>query len=211
MMLKTSLKALAAMSALAVALAGPAAAESLTEKVPSGTYEIDKTHGYITFSYNHLGFSKPVVAFDDFEATLTLDADAPTSSSVDVKIDAASIDSGVDIWNEHLNSADWFDTAENPEITFVSTGLTQADDATGTLTGDLTIKGVTKPVTLDVTLLGAGNHPLNQKPTVGIDATTTVLRSEFGMGAYVPAVSDEITITISGEFNRVEEEAPSGS
>lgn len=190
--------------AASLAFAGTAAADghALSEKVPSGTYAVDKTHAYITFSYNHLGFSKPVVTFDDFEASLTLDADAPENSSVNVTIDATSIDSGVDVFDGHLNSENWLDTANNPEITFVSTSLTQSDETTGTLTGDLTIKGITKPVTLDVTLLGAGTHPLNQKPTVGIEATGTVLRSDFDVAGFVPAVSDEVEITITGEFQQ---------
>jgi len=210
----TSLRASAKASLLAASLAFAGAAfadgHALSEKVSSGDYVMDVTHGYVTFSYNHLGFSNPQLRFRTVDATLDLNAEDPAASTVNVKIAADSIDTGVDIFDEHMNSADWLDTATHPEITFVSTALEQSDSGTGTLTGDLTIKGVTKPVTLDVTLIGAGPHPLNQKETVGVEATGTVLRSDFDLGAYAPAVSDEVKILISGEFNKVEVE-PQGS
>lgn len=206
------MKRLLTTAALATSMAfagiGIASADGhqLSEKVSAGTYKMDVTHGYVTFTYSHFGLSNPQVSFKTVDANITLDAEDPTASAVNVTIAAASIDSDVDVFNEHLNSDNWFNTAEHPEITFVSTALTQADGTTGTLTGDLTIKGITKPVTLDVTLLGAMEHPLSKKDTLGIQATGTVLRSDFDLGAYAPAVSDEVTITISGEFNKVDEE-----
>ncbi len=192
-----------------LALAGTAAADdhSLSETVPSGTYKMDVTHGYVTFTYSHFGLSNPQVSFKTVDASLTLDADNAAASAVNVTIAANSVDSDVPIFNEHLNSGNWLDTEAHPEITFVSTALTQNADNPdkGTLTGDLTIKGITKPVTLDVKLLGAvSEHPINKVPTIGISATGTVLRSDFGLGAYAPAVSDEVVITISGEFNKTE-------
>ena len=202
------MKRLLASVALAATFAlAPASAESLADQVSAGTYKMDVTHGYVTFTYSHFGLSNPQVSFKTVDANITLDAEDPTASAVNVTIAADSIDSDVPVFNEHLNSDNWFNTAEHPEITFVSTELTQADGTTGTLTGDLTIKGITKPVTLDVTLLGAMEHPLSKKDTLGIQATGTVLRSDFDLGAYAPAVSDEVEITISGEFNKVEEEA----
>lgn len=196
-------------ASVAFAGIGIAAADGhlLSEKVDAGTYQMDVTHGYVTFSYSHFGLSNPQISFKTVDAQITLDADDPTASQVNVTIAADSIDSDVPVFNEHLNSDNWFNTAEHPEITFVSTGLTQSEDDhdAGTLTGDLTIKGITKPVTLDVTLLGAMEHPLSKKDTLGIQATGSVLRSDFDLGAYAPAVSDEIAITISGEFNKVDE------
>ena len=202
------MKRILASAALAASLlVGAACADEhlLAETVPTGTYKMDPTHGYVTFTYSHFGLSNPQIAFQSVDANLTLDAGNPAASSVNVTIAANSIDSDVDIFNEHLNSDNWFDTAAFPKITFVSTGLTQdAEDHTkGTMTGDLTIKDVTKSVTLDVTMLGSvAEHPVKKVPTIGVEATTTVLRSDFGLGAY-PAVGDEITITISGEFNQV--------
>jgi len=204
--------ALAAILAGGLAFGGIANAEgdALSETVPSGLYKMDVTHGYVTLSYSHFGLSNPQVSFQKVDAYLKLDADDTTASVVDVTIAADSVDSDVAIFNTHLNSDNWLDTASHPEITFKSTGLTQdAEDHTkGTMTGDLTIKGITKPVTLDVTMLGAvAEHPIVKVPTVGVQATTTVLRSDFDLGAYAPAVSDEVEITISGEFNQVDPEA----
>jgi len=198
----------AALAATLVAGFAIADEHLLSETVPTGTYKMDTTHGYVTFTYSHFGLSNPQIAFQSVDANLTLDAENPAASAVNVTIAANSIDSDVAIFNDHLNSENWFDTETYPEITFVSTGLTQDEDdhTKGTLTGDLTIKDVTKPVTLDVTMLGAvATHPIKQVPTVGVQATTTVLRSDFGLGNYAPAVSDEVTITISGEFNQVTE------
>jgi polyisoprenoid-binding protein YceI len=201
--------AIATLLAGSLALGGMANAEdaSLSETVPSGLYKMDVTHGYVTFTYSHFGLSNPQVSFQKVDAYVKLDSKDPTASVVDVTIAANSIDSDVPIFNEHLNSGNWLDTEQYPEITFKSTALTHdTDDHTkGTLTGDLTIKGVTKPVSLDVTMLGAvAEHPIKKAPTLGIQATTTVLRSDFELGAYAPAVSDEVEITISGEFNQVD-------
>lgn len=201
----------AAAIAASVAFAGVTVASAdghlLSEKVAAGAYKMDTQHGYVTFSYSHFGLSNPQISFKTVDANIMLDPADPTASAVNVTIAADSIDSDVDVFNGHLNSENWFNTAEYPEITFVSTGLTQNEDDgdKGTLTGDLTIKGITKPVTLDVTLLAAMEHPLSKKDTLGIQATGSVLRSDFDLGAYAPAVSDEVTITISGEFNKLEE------
>lgn len=188
------------------ALAGAAHADGhlLSEKVPSGTYTMDPQHGYVTFSYSHLGFSNPTLHFRTIDASIELDADDPAASNVNVTIDAESIDSGVEVFDGHLVGERWFNTAQFKDITFVSTALVQSEEGAGTLTGDLTIKGITKPVTLDVTLIAAGEHPAHQRDTVGVQATGMVLRSDFDLGAFAPAVSDEIAVTISGEFNLAE-------
>ena len=107
---------------------------------PAGDYVMDKSHAYITFSYSHLGFSRPQVGFDSFEASLTLDSANVANSSVGVTIDAASINSRVDEFNGHLRSADFFNTDEHPEITFRSTSMAATGDDTYDITGDLTIK-----------------------------------------------------------------------
>jgi len=147
--------------------------------IPSGTYELEKTHGYVFFSYSHFGLSNPQLRFRDIDA---------------------SIDSGVDIFDEHLNSDGWFNTAEHPEITFKSTGFKRATQTTGTMTGDMTIMGITKPVTFDVTLLAAMEHPRSKKPVMGLEGSGTMLRSDFGLGKYAPSVSDEVKVGITGEF-----------
>lgn len=182
-----------------------AEAETLDETsplaaLPAGTYELEDTHAYVTFSYSHLGFSKPVLAFNEVDATAEVNPEDPAASSLSVTIDPASIDSAVEKFDEHLKSADMFDVEQYPEITFVSTGIDMASGTTGTMTGDLTMKGVTKPVTLDVTLNGAGQHPMTGLDTFGISATGTLDRTEWDLGYAAPAVGEEVDLRIEAEF-----------
>lgn len=172
--------------------------------IPSGTYVMDKEHGYVTFSYSHFGLSNPQLRFRDIDASVTLDADNLGNTSVSAIIKSASIDSGVDRFDGHLNSDGWFNTAEHPEISFQSTGFTRDGQMTGKMTGDMTIMGITKPVTFDVTLLKAFNHPMKSVPYMGLEGRGSLLRSDFGLGKYVPNVSDEVSIFISGEFGKSE-------
>lgn len=178
--------------------------ETSISDIPSGTYVMDKTHGYVTFSYWHQGFSKPVLRFDDVDAVLTLDNENPTNSSVNVTIDADSINTAVPKFDKHIKNADMFDVANHPTITFKSTKLTQLTPATGTLTGDLTLKGITKPLTLDVRFNKAGNHFRTKKPMAGFSATGKLMRSDFNMGYAVPNVGDEVNLVIEAEFNATE-------
>ena len=169
-------------------------------EVPSGKYTLDSSHGYITFTYSHLGFSNPRVGFNSFDTELTLDSSKPENSVVEVTIDASSIDSRVAEFNEHLNGSDFFNTAEYPSITFKSTKVEVTGENTFDVTGNLTILGTTKPVTLATTINKAANHPMRNVPTIGVSASTRLLRSEWGLGAYVPAVSDEVELSIEVEL-----------
>lgn len=169
--------------------------------ITSGTYEMDTTHGYVTFSYSHVGFSHPILRFDDVTATVELDVEDPSLSTLNVDIDPASIDSGVAKFDDHLTSGDMFDVATYPEITFVSTDI---DLDAMTLTGDLTMKDVTRPVTLDVVLNGASDHPMSGKDTFGISATATIDRTEWGIDYAAPAVSAEVDLRIEAEFVKAE-------
>lgn len=168
--------------------------------VPSGTYNADPTHSYITFSYSHLGLSNPVIAFDDFTVDMNLDSADPTKSMIMVTIDPASIVAGSDIWYDHLTGGDFFDTANNPEITFQSNSVEAAGDGAYKVAGDLTIKGESKPVTLDVTINAAMNHPMSGDPVVGMGGSAEILRSDFGMGKFAPNVSDEVSINVTAEL-----------
>jgi len=167
--------------------------------ISSGEYVMDKTHGYVTFSYSHLGYSHPILRFDDVDASVTLDSGNPAASSLNVSIDPASINSGVEKFDNHLKSGDMFDVESYPGITFTSTAI---DLDAGTLTGDLTIKDVTKPVTLDVTLNGAGEHPMSGSDHFGITATTTVDRRDWGLDYFAPAVGTDVDIRIEAEFKK---------
>ncbi|WP_371397803.1 YceI family protein [Fretibacter rubidus] len=169
--------------------------------LPAGIYKSENTHAYVAFSYVHQGYSKPILMWDKFDATVNLNADSPESSSVDVTIDAASIDGGSDIWNDHLMSEDWFDAANHPTITFKSTDVAQSILGNGTLTGDLTIKGVTHPVTLDVKLNKVGEHFRSKKPMFGISATGTLQRADFGMDKYL-ATGADVDLMLEIEFQK---------
>ena len=162
-------------------------------------YELDPAHTNVVASWNHLGFSNPVAHFGDVEGTLVYDAEDVAASSVEVTIPVAGVDGHSDRFNTHLRSADLFDLAAFPDITFRSTQVESTGADTLRITGDLTIRGVTKPVVLDATLNGAGKHPMSGRPAIGFDATTTVKRSDFGLDYALPAVSEEIAIRITTE------------
>ena len=163
------------------------------------TFELDPAHTNVVASWSHLGFSNPVAHFGDAEGTLVYDAEDVGASSVTVTLPLSGMDGHVDAFNEHLRSADLFDAAKYPEITFTSTGVEAAGEGKLKITGDLTIKGITKSVVLDATLNGRGEHPMAGREAIGFDATTTVQRSEFGLGYAVPAVSDEVVLRITTE------------
>ena len=173
--------------------------------VPSGTYQVDPTHAYINFQYNHLGLSNPSLSFDDFTVDLDLDNEDPANTAVSVTIDPASIVTGSDVWKGHLTSSEWFDVEKNPEITFQSTSVEQVGEGVYKMMGDLTVKGETKPVTLDVNVNAAMNHPMTGEPVIGLDASGELLRSDFGLGAFAPNVSDEVALSISVEMNKTAE------
>lgn len=166
---------------------------------PTGAYITDYKHRYITFSYDHQGYSFPYVRWRDWTGALEWNAEDPEQSSVFVTIDVASVDSGVDEFDDHLRSADFFDAATHPTITFESTEVHRASDNTGHITGDLTIKEITKPVTLDVVFNKAETRD-DGSAKLGFSAKTTVKRSDFGVDKYVPFVGDDVTVIIEAEF-----------
>ncbi len=191
-----------AFSSLAISslvVAGSASAADFSA-VPSGAYNVDKTHAYINFQYNHLGLSNPVLQFDEFEISMDLDKDDPSKTTVTMEIVTDSVDTGSDIWHEHITGEKWFDAANNPKINFQSTEVAANADGTFNLTGDLTIKDVTKPVMLVVTVNGAMPHPRSQKPIVGISAIGGLKRSDWGLGANAPYISDEVKLEIQAEM-----------
>jgi len=176
---------------IAIALAAPALA------APE-TYAIDGSHTFPRFSYNHLGFSKQLSRFDKTTGTVTLDKAAKTGS-VDVTIDTTSVDTGFPTFNEHIQGADFLDTAQFPTATFKSTSVRFEGDKPVEVVGNLTLKGVTKPVTLTVTSFQAIPHPMLKKDALGANATAVIKRSDFGAGKYAPYVGDEVTLDIAIE------------
>ncbi|GJL91828.1 YceI family protein [Hyphococcus sp.] len=176
------------------------AAEALESTAKSGVYTPDERHRYITFSYFHQGYSHPWVRWRNWTGELNWDGEAPENSSVSITIDAASVDSGVDVFDGHLNGERFFDTANNPEITFVSTNVEKTGATTGKITGDLTIKGITKPVTLDAVFNKGEFNAERNSSKLGFSATVIVNRSEFGLDFLVPSVGDEVSIVIETEW-----------
>jgi polyisoprenoid-binding protein YceI len=163
------------------------------------SYNIDPNHTDVIAGWSHFGFSNPVARFGQVDGVIVYDAADVAKSSVKVTIPLSGINSGVPDLDEHLRSADFFDAATYPDITFTSTKAEAAGDNRLRVSGDLTVHGVTRPVVLDVTLNKAGEHPLGKRAAIGFDASTTIKRSEFNVGKFVPNVSDEITIRITTE------------
>lgn len=162
------------------------------------TYTIDPTHTFPRFSYNHMGMSKQILRFNQTTGTVVLDK-AAKQAEVDVTIDMNSVDTGVEVFNGHIKGADFLDTAQFPTATFKSTKVVFEGDKPVSIEGNLTIKGITKPVTLKVTSFFNGEHPMLKKEAVGANAETVIKRSEFNAGKFAPAVSDEVTIDIALE------------
>lgn len=163
------------------------------------TYKLDPTHTNVLFSWNHFGFSNPTANLGLGEGTLVFDEKDAAKSSVEVTLPLANLDTHVTKLDEHLKKPDFFDADKFPTVTFKSTKVQSLGGGKYKITGDLTVHGVTKPVVLDAKLNKSGVHPMLKVQTVGFDASTTVKRSDFGMGAYVPNVSDDIKIHITTE------------
>ena len=163
------------------------------------TYRIDPTHTDVIASWSHLGFSNPVAHFGQVDGTITFDAQDVGASKVEVTIPLSGMNSHVEAFDKHLRSKDLFEADTYPTITFRSTKVEAAGAGRLRVAGDLTVKGVTKPAVLDVTLNKVGEHPMKKVPTIGFDATTTLKRSDFGIAYAVPMVSDEVRIRITTE------------
>lgn len=185
------------------ALAGLFALATLPA-LAADTYTIDPTHTQVEFTYSHFGFSNITGRFDKVESEFAFDAADPTRSSVKVTIPVDSISTGVEKLDGHLLSADFFDAQKYPTATFTSTGVTVAGEGRLAVAGDLTIHGVTRPVVMDVTINKVGDHPMSKKPAAGFDASFDIKRSDFGVGGYAPAVSDEVRIEITVESQKAE-------
>ncbi|MCK9379843.1 MAG: YceI family protein [Sulfuritalea sp.] len=180
--------------ALVVALA----AASATAFAAAETYSIDPNHTAPRFEYSHFGYSNQLHRFDKTSGKIVVDRAAHTGS-VDVTIDAKSVNTGITLFNGHIQGEDFFDTAKYPTITFKSTKVKFDGDKPVAVDGDLTIKGITKPVTLTLTSFQAMPHPMLKKDTIGANAVTKIKRSDFNMSKFVPYVGDEVTLSIAVE------------
>lgn len=182
--MRNTVLALALVSFAASALAAPE------------TFAIDPSHTAARFEYNHLNWTNQLHRFDQTSGKIVLDREARTAS-VDVSIDARSVNTGFAVFNGHLQGPDFFDAAQHPNITFKSTSVKFDGDKVVSVDGDLTIKGITKPVTLQVQTFQVGQHPAQTKRTaIGANAVAKLRRSDFNM-TKVPAVSDEINLSLA--------------
>lgn len=195
----------------ALALTLPATGQTL-EGVDAGIYELEKTHAFLTWSVRHNGISDYIVNFTDFDATLDFDPAAPENSALEVTINPTALETKypdpekkVEWENELAFDPRFMNANEFPTITFVSTDVAVTGEFAGTVTGDVTFLGVTKPVTLNVEYGGVANPPwFAGRDVIGFTATGTLNRTDFGSDALLAAASDEVTISFSGEFLQVE-------
>lgn len=190
----------ATVAATPASAAAPAAAPAIVEIKPvAGHYQLDPDHTGVLAQWSHFGFAQPSAHFRISTGSVTWDAADPGKSSIEVSLPIASIDTFVPALDTHLKSADFFDAGKYPEAGFKSTSVVAAGANHYIVTGDLTIKDKTHPVTLDVTLNGAGKHAMTGQETLGFSATAQVKRSDYGVDAYAPNVSDEVQLSITGE------------
>lgn len=194
---KSALSALGLVAALSTAQAATA-----PQDVQAGTYQVETTHTQVTFSLLHFGFTTYSGLFSGATGSLTYDAAHPEASRLNVSIPVASVQTTSAKLTDELHGADWFDAARYPTATFVSTKVVPTGAGTAAVTGNFTLHGVTRPLTLQVRYVGAGINPMDKAYTVGFQATGTLKRSAFGVKTYVPMVGDDVTLSIAGAFEK---------
>lgn len=175
--------------------------------MPKGTYQLDRTHASVVWKVSHMGLSNYTALFTDFDALIEFDPDNIEQSVIHASVNPDSVETHfpspekTDFNNELATEEAWFNAKTYPDITFESTDIAMQSARKATMTGNLTMRGVTNPVTFDVTLNGAMSlQPLSGKPTLGFSATATLRRSEWEMTKYIPTVGDAVTIHIEAEF-----------
>lgn len=162
-------------------------------------YALDPSHSQIVFSYDHLGYSTGYGMFSGIEGQIQFDPEDPAASSVTVSFPVKSMLTGWQARFEHFMSPDFFDATDDETVSFTSTAIEVTGEKTARITGDLTLNGVTKSVVLEAVLNQAGEHPMEKKMWAGFSATTTLIRSDYGLGAYAPFIGDAVALDISVE------------
>lgn len=168
----------------------------------TGTYTLDKSHAFVLSSVLHMGFSNYYIRFNQFDASLQFDAADVTKSKLDFTVHTGSADSHNSELEAKMQDTQFFNVSKFPTAHFTSTSIEKLSDRTGRITGNLTLLGITKPITLDVVFHGYAVNSFTQTPTLGFSATGSFKRSDFGMIAYVPMVGDEVTLRVETEFNK---------
>lgn len=209
------LKQILMLALLVIAPLSVAKADTPISNMPAGIYELDKGHASLIWKVSHLGLSDYTARFTDFNAEIDLNPTELIASSVSATIDPASVETDYpfvekkDFDKVLIEDESWFNTGAFPEITFASTEIEVTGENKCLITGDLTMLGVTQPVTLDVTFNKAMlNHPFANKPVLGFSAVGQITRSEWGFDTYVPNIGDDVEIILELEFFKKADDVP---
>ena len=181
-------------------MASPATSDPA--RIESGSYAVEPNHTQLLFSVSHMGFSTYYGQFSKASGSLNLDSKVPSKSRFEIHVPVASVTTTSDQLTTELKSDAWLNASADPEIIFKSTKVSPTGRGNANVTGNLTLHGITRPITLHARLVGGGINPLDKKYTIGFDLTGTVRRSEFGVKAYVPLIGDAVTLTIAGVFEK---------
>lgn len=190
--------------ALSLSLAVPALAQTAPSTDPAavrpGAYKVEPSHTRVVFAVSHMGFSTWYGDFSGASGSLTLDPAKPANSRLQVSVPVASVATTNAVLDGELKSADWLDAARFPTMSFTSRRVTVTGPGRADVLGDLTLHGVTRPLTLHATFNAAGTNPLSKAYTVGFEARGAIKRSDFGVTKYVPLIGDEVQIILSAPF-----------
>nr|WP_289847415.1 YceI family protein [Asaia lannensis] len=170
--------------------------------VQAGSYAVEPYHTQVGFTLLHMGFTDFSGFFSQASGTLTLDPAHVDATKLDVTLPIASVQTTVSKLDGELKGADWFDADKFPTAHFVSTRIVRIGASMASITGDLTLHGVTRPITFKARLIGSGVNPLDKKETVGFEGNAVISRSAFGVSRYVPLVGDSVTLHIAAAFER---------
>jgi polyisoprenoid-binding protein YceI len=190
-----------AVPAMAQQEAPAAAAEQQPRQIEAGTYQADSAHTQVLFSVNHFGFNVYNGLIGGATGTLTIDPNEPEKAVVQIEIPLSGIVTTSDELTAHLKRDDFFDAEKFPTATFKSTKV-EVDGDDAQITGDLTMHGVTRSVTIDAGITGSGDNPMNKAKTIGFEGGTMIKRSDFGISAYIPNVADEVYLDITAAFEK---------
>lgn len=198
--MKTLATSIAIAAVLAASAAGAASSSPALSSVKPGTYKVESYHTQVGFTLSHFGFTNYSGLFSGATGSLHLDPKNPGASKLEVTIPVQSITTTVPALTDELKGDKWFDTSKFPQATFTSTQVSLGSNGEATITGNLTLHGVTKPVVLHAHLMGAGVNPIDKAYTVGFQAQGTIKRSDFGVSLYAPALGDDVELSIAGAF-----------
>ncbi len=201
-MTRLALAASAALLLAGPALAQPKLADPSPAAVQAGTYKVEPAHTRILWSVSHMGFSTWYGDFTKADGQLTVDPKAPANDMVDVTVQTDSVSTTNAVLDGELKAADWFDAAKFPTIRFRSTKVTPTGPGRADVAGELTLHGVTKPVTLHAKFNGGGANPMSKAYTIGFEGAGAIKRSDFGVTKYVPLVGDDVTLILSAAFEK---------